>query len=129
MTKENAHVDKLIAARERMIQDRRNLSEALACEYKSGHTERMRESFIISQNSIEAIDRAIAHETLIAREKPGSIVARGQRTKCGQEPTFLAATKSACSTDREHNGQQKRNLSGSRIMPDPPLSFVSGHPT
>ena len=75
MTKENAHVDKLIAARERMIQDRRNLSEALAGEYKSGHTERMRESFITSQNSIEAIDRAIAHETLIAREKPGSIVA------------------------------------------------------
>jgi hypothetical protein len=75
MTKENAHVNQLIAARERMIHDRRNLSEALACEYKCGHTERIRESFIISQNSIEAIDRAIAHETLIAREKPGSVVA------------------------------------------------------
>ena len=35
----------------------------------------MRDSFIITQNSIEAIDRAIAHETLMAREKPGSIVA------------------------------------------------------
>jgi hypothetical protein len=75
MTQENAEVNKLIAARERMIQDRRKLADALACEYKDGHTERMRDSFIITQNSIEAIDRAIAHETLMAREKPGSIVA------------------------------------------------------
>ena len=63
MDQDNAHVKTLITARERMIQDRRNLSEALACEYKSGHTERMRESFIISQNSIEAIDRAIDRPT------------------------------------------------------------------
>jgi len=75
MTRENANVNKLVAARERMIHDRRNLADALACEYKGGHTERMRDSFITTQNSIEAIDRAIAHETLMAREKPGSIVA------------------------------------------------------
>jgi len=70
-----AHVKKLIAARERMIEDRRNLADALANEYKAGHTERMRDSFISAQNAIEAIDRAIAHETLIAREKPGSTLA------------------------------------------------------
>ena len=76
MAQENAHVKKLISARERMIQDRRrNLADALANEYKGGHTERMRDSFIVSQNAIEAIDRAIAHETLIAREKPGSTIA------------------------------------------------------
>ena len=75
MLQENAHVKKLIAARERMIQDRRNLADALASEYKGGHTERMRDSFVVTQNAIEAIDRAIAHETLIAREKPGSTIA------------------------------------------------------
>jgi hypothetical protein len=36
MAQENEHVKKLIAARERMIQDRRNLADALANEYKGG---------------------------------------------------------------------------------------------
>ena len=40
MAQENEHVKKLIAARERMIQDRRNLADALANEYKGGRTER-----------------------------------------------------------------------------------------
>jgi len=75
MDQDNAHVKTLITARERMIQDRRNLAEALAGEYKAGHTERMRDSFIAAQSAIEAIDRAIAHETLIGRERPGSTVA------------------------------------------------------
>ena len=56
MAQENEHVKKLIAARERMIQDRRNLADALANEYKGGHTERMRDSFVVTQNAIEAID-------------------------------------------------------------------------
>jgi len=30
-----------------------------------------RDNFIIAQNAIEAIDRAMAHEALIARERPG----------------------------------------------------------
>ena len=60
MAQENEHVKKLIAARERIIQDRRNLADALANEYKGGHTERMRDSFVVTQNAIEAIDRAIA---------------------------------------------------------------------
>jgi hypothetical protein len=75
MDQENAHIKTLVTARDRMIQDRRNLADALANEYKGGHTERMRDSFIAAQNAIEAIDRAIAHETLIGRERPGSIVA------------------------------------------------------
>ena len=64
MDQDNAHVKTLITARERMIQDRRNLAD-----------ERMRDSFIVAQSAIEAIDRAIAHETLIARERPGSTLA------------------------------------------------------
>jgi len=33
-----------------------------------------RDNFIIAQNAIEAIDRAMAHEALIARERPGFVV-------------------------------------------------------
>ena len=36
MTQENEHVNKLVAARERMIEDRRALADALATEYKGG---------------------------------------------------------------------------------------------
>ena len=75
MDQENEHIKKLIAARERMIQDRRNLADALASRHKDGHTEKMRDSFIVAQKTIEAIDRAIAHETLIGRERPGATVA------------------------------------------------------
>ena len=74
MVQENEHIQKLVAARDRMISDRRALAEALASEYKGGDTERMRDSFIVAQKTIEAIDRAIAHETLVARERPGSTV-------------------------------------------------------
>jgi hypothetical protein len=49
MAQESEHVKKLTAARERMIQDRRNLADVLASEYKGGHTERMRYSFIVAQ--------------------------------------------------------------------------------
>lgn len=75
MDQENAHIKKLVTARDRMIQDRRAHAEALASEYKGEHTEKMRDGFIAAQKAIEAIDRAIAHETLIARERPGSIIA------------------------------------------------------
>jgi len=74
MAQENEHIQKLVAARDRMISDRRTLADALASEYKGGDTERMRDSFIVAQKTIEAIDRAIAHETLVARERPGSTV-------------------------------------------------------
>jgi hypothetical protein len=49
MAQESEHVKNLTAARERMIQDRRNLADALASEYKGGHTERMRYSFIVGR--------------------------------------------------------------------------------
>jgi hypothetical protein len=61
--KENAHIKKLVTARDRMIQDRRAHAEALASEYKGEHTEKMRDGFIAAQKAIEAIDRAIACES------------------------------------------------------------------
>ena len=41
MAQENGHLKKLAAARERMIHDRRALADALASDYKGGHTEQM----------------------------------------------------------------------------------------
>jgi len=58
-----------------MIKDRRDLVEALGSDNKGVHTDRLRESFISVQHTVEAIDRAIAHEQLIAREREGSPVA------------------------------------------------------
>ena len=44
MTQENEHIRKLIAARDREAEQRRNIADALAKAY--GETERMREVFI-----------------------------------------------------------------------------------
>jgi hypothetical protein len=66
MAEENEHIQKLIAARDRQIEDRRNAAAALTEKYTRGHTEDMREAFVKIQDTIEAIERAIAHEEFIA---------------------------------------------------------------
>jgi hypothetical protein len=66
MAQENQHIQKLIAARDREVEQRRNVAEALAKAYERGETERMREVFINLQNTIEAIERAIQHEEKLA---------------------------------------------------------------
>jgi hypothetical protein len=62
MAQDNEHIRKLIAARDREVEQRRNVADALAQAYERGETERMREVFINLQNTIEAIERAIQHE-------------------------------------------------------------------
>lgn len=42
MAEENEHFQKLIAARDRQIEDRRNAAAALTKKYTRGHTEDMR---------------------------------------------------------------------------------------
>ena len=69
LTEENEHIRKLIAARDREVQQRRNTADALAQAYGRGETERMREAFINIQNTIEAIERAIEHEEDLEREQ------------------------------------------------------------
>jgi molecular chaperone GrpE (heat shock protein) len=59
---ENEHIEQLLAARARMVADRREFAKSLAKEYKRGDTERVREVFIDIQNAIDAIDRAIENE-------------------------------------------------------------------
>jgi hypothetical protein len=66
MPQENEHVRKLINARDREVEQRRNVADALAQAYERGETERMREVFTNLQNTIEAIERAIQHEEKLA---------------------------------------------------------------
>jgi hypothetical protein len=81
MAEEIEPIKTLKAARDKLVEERRALSIAIALGYRrrrtdDSHTTDMREAFIGIQNTIEAIDRAIAHEKLIATEPPESMVAR-----------------------------------------------------
>lgn len=67
MTQGNEHIQKLISARAREVEQRRNVAAVLAQAYERGETERMREAFINLQNTIEAIERAIEHERYLAQ--------------------------------------------------------------
>ena len=69
LAQENEHIRKLIAARDREVEQRRNIADALAKAYERGETERMREAFINIQNTIEAIERAIEHEENLEHEQ------------------------------------------------------------
>jgi len=48
------------------VEQRRDIADALAQAYERGETERMREAFINIQKTIEAIERAIQHEKMLA---------------------------------------------------------------
>jgi hypothetical protein len=69
MTQDNEYVQKLIAARDREVTDRRDIAVRLAEKYNRGDTENMRETFIKIQDAIEAIERAVWHERYIAGQK------------------------------------------------------------
>ncbi len=69
----------LAAAKEKLIEERRMLAVAIALAYKrrrtdDSHNNETRGAFIEVQNLIEAIDRAIAHEKLVASGAPAYIV-------------------------------------------------------
>jgi len=67
MTQENEHIRILIAARGREIEQRRN-----AAKYVRGDTEYLRENFVKIQDTIEALNRAIADEEVIESREPRS---------------------------------------------------------
>jgi hypothetical protein len=67
----------LAAAKEKLIEERRALAVAIALGYRrrrtdDPHTNESRGAFIDVQNLIEAIDRAIVHENLLANGQPAS---------------------------------------------------------
>ena len=66
MAQDNEDVQKLIAARDREVTHRRDIAKTLAEKHDRGDTENLREGFIKIQNVIEAIERAIQHEKMLA---------------------------------------------------------------
>jgi hypothetical protein len=66
MTDDNDHLAKLVAARARMVAERREVARALTEKYKRGQTNEMRDLLVQIQTTIDAIDRAIADEKNIA---------------------------------------------------------------
>jgi hypothetical protein len=74
MAEENEHIQKLISARDREVEQRRKVVAALAQKYERGTMENNREIFIRIQNTVETIERAIWHEKFIESKKPGPFV-------------------------------------------------------
>ena len=66
MAKENEYIRTLIAARVRELGHRREAAKALAKDYAPGDSEYMRETFVKIQETIEAIERAIADPLRLA---------------------------------------------------------------
>ena len=70
MAEETDPVKVLTTARDRMVEERRALTVAIALGYRrrrtdDGATNEMRETFIGIQNMVDAIERAITHEKMI----------------------------------------------------------------
>jgi hypothetical protein len=63
MAQKLEHIRNLVAARDREVLHRREVAGELAKKYDRAHTEI---TFISIQNTIDAIDRAIADEKLIS---------------------------------------------------------------
>jgi hypothetical protein len=63
---ENAYVKALVAACIKAVAERRRIAEALKTDYRRGHSEETLETFVKLQDTIEAIDRAIADEERMA---------------------------------------------------------------
>jgi len=79
MAEEIEPIKTLKSARDKLVEERRALSVAMALGYRRRrtddvHASDMREAFIGIQNTIEAIDRAIVHEKLIATGQLDSLV-------------------------------------------------------
>jgi hypothetical protein len=75
MAHENEPVNTLAAAQNRLIEERRALAVAMALGHRrrradDSYANDMREAFIGVQNTIEAINCAIEHETRIASGQP-----------------------------------------------------------
>jgi hypothetical protein len=66
MAQDNEHVQKLIAVRDRQVTHRRDIAKTLAEKQDRGDTENLRKGFIKIQNVIEAVERAIQHEKMLA---------------------------------------------------------------
>jgi hypothetical protein len=66
MTKQNEYRRQLVAARDKLVDERRDMAVVLSNPDKRGKTERVRVAFKSIQGSIEALERAIVHEQKLA---------------------------------------------------------------
>jgi len=64
---DNEHLKALVAARLKTVAERRLIADALKTDYRRGHSEETLETFVKLQETIEAIDRAIADEERMAK--------------------------------------------------------------
>jgi len=79
MAEETKPINTLTTARDTLVEERRALAVAMALGYRrrrtdESHTNDMRAAFIGIQTTIEAIDRAIAHEKLITSGSSESFI-------------------------------------------------------
>ena len=82
MADENEHLAMLVAARSRMVTERREVASALTEKYKRAHTDDMRELLVQIQATIDAIDRAIADEkNMASAHAPPTVVGFIDRQK------------------------------------------------
>ncbi len=77
MVNDDDHISKLVAARSRMVAERRVLVIELTGEYKRGHAEHLREQLLKIQATIEAVDRAIDDEKHMASKQIRTDTAAG----------------------------------------------------
>jgi hypothetical protein len=72
MQQQNEHITRLVAARDRLVEERRGLAIELGKPYERtrGHdTEDIRDAFVKLQAVIDAVERAIAHEAHVQRPR------------------------------------------------------------
>ena len=79
MAEEIDPIKALNVAGDKLVEERRALAVAMALGYRrrrtdDNHTNGMREAFVSIQHTLDAIDRAIEHEKLIASRQPDSFI-------------------------------------------------------
>lgn len=92
MAEVNEYLSRLVGARMRAVDVRRETATALADSFQRGRTEPMREQFINLQNLIEALDRAIVDEYRIS--ETGGERATGHVIDLGEEVSRAASQRS-----------------------------------
>jgi hypothetical protein len=93
MAEQNDPIKILVVAREKLVEERRALSVAMALGYRrrrtdDNHTNEMRAAFISIQESLEAIDRAIADEKAMTHEGQASIMITELDADTSDAPRF-----------------------------------------
>lgn len=81
MAQENEHIKGLKAARDRLIVQRRHVAAQIAEDSRHGFNDNLCNELILIQSSIEALDKAMADETQIAREQSKGVFIRASDPK------------------------------------------------